>query len=204
MADVDGTGNGGKRDPLEAAVARGDDALAEDGVQHLADLERTMDAMHMGVVLLDAQLDTLIINKAYRDLSRIPDGAVSVGAPFSRLMELNRRNGIYGDIGEKEWQRYLASRFAEIRGGSVAPREFVHANGRTMMFSVTALSGGKRLLTYYEVTDVKRRDAEVESANARTAETFANLRAMVDQMPIGVLVLDADMRAQVINRAFHE
>ncbi|RWA65002.1 response regulator [Mesorhizobium sp.] len=204
MADVDGTGNGGKRDPLEAAVARGDDALAEDGVQHLADLERTMDAMHMGVVLLDAQLDTLIINKAYRDLSRIPDGAVSVGAPFSRLMELNRRNGIYGDIGEEEWQRYLASRFAEIRGGSVAPREFVHANGRTMMFSVTALSGGKRLLTYYEVTDVKRRDAEVESANARTAETFANLRAMVDQMPIGVLVLDADMRAQVINRAFHE
>ncbi|TGQ29753.1 MULTISPECIES: response regulator [unclassified Mesorhizobium] len=204
MADVDGTGNGGKRDPLEAAVARGDDALAEDGVQHLADLERTMDAMHMGVVLLDAQLDTLIINKAYRDLSRIPDGAVSVGAPFSRLMELNRRNGIYGDIGEKEWQRYLASRFAEIRGGSVAPREFVDANGRTMMFSVTALSGGKRLLTYYEVTDVKRRDAEVESANARTAETFANLRAMVDQMPIGVLVLDADMRAQVINRAFHE
>ncbi|RWC21485.1 response regulator [Mesorhizobium sp.] len=206
MADVDGTGgNGGKRDPLEAAVARGDDALAgEDSVQHLADLERTMDAMHMGVVLLDAKLDTLIINKAYRDLSRIPDGAVAVGAPFSRLMELNRRNGIYGDIDEEEWQRYLAGRVAEIRDGSVSPREFVHADGRTMMFFVTALSGGKRLLTYYEITDVKRRDAEIESANARTAETFANLRAMVDQMPIGVLVLDADMRAQVINRAFHE
>ncbi|TIT83588.1 MAG: hypothetical protein E5W59_28610, partial [Mesorhizobium sp.] len=169
-----------KRDPLEAAVARGDDALAgEDSVQHLADLERTMDAMHMGVVLLDAKLDTLIINKAYRDLSRIPDGAVAVGAPFSRLMELNRRNGIYGDIDEEEWQRYLAGRVAEIRDGSVSPREFVHADGRTMMFSVTALSGGKRLLTYYEITDVKRRDAEIESANARTAETFANLRAMV-------------------------
>ncbi|WP_292553262.1 PAS domain-containing protein, partial [Mesorhizobium sp.] len=163
-----------------------------------------MDAMHMGVVLLDAKLDTLIINKAYRDLSRIPDGAVAVGAPFSRLMELNRRNGIYGDIDEEEWQRYLAGRVAEIRDGSVSPREFVHADGRTMMFSVTALSGGKRLLTYYEITDVKRRDAEIESANARTAETFANLRSMVDQMPIGVLVLDADMRAEVINRAFHE
>ena len=56
-----------------------------------------MDAMHMGVVLLDAKLDTLIVNKAYRELSRIPDGAVTVGAPFSLLMELNRRNGIYGD-----------------------------------------------------------------------------------------------------------
>ncbi|BCG92502.1 PAS domain-containing protein [Mesorhizobium sp. 131-2-1] len=206
MADVDGTGgNGGKRDPLEAAVARGGDAFAgEDSEQHLADLERTMDAMHMGVVLLDAKLDTLIINKAYRDLSRIPDGAVAVGAPFSRLMDLNRHNGIYGDLDEQEWQRYLATRVAEIRSGSVAPREFVHADGRTMMFSVTALSGGKRLLTYYDVTELKRRDAEIENANARTAETFANLRSMVDQMPIGVLVLDADMRAEVINRAFHE
>ena len=172
--------------------------------QYLADLERTMDAMHMGVVLLDARLDTLIVNKAYRDLSRIPDGAVTVGAPFSLLMDLNRRNGIYGDIDEQQWQRYLATRIEEIRAGSVAPREFSHANGRTMMFSVTALSGGKRLLTYYEVTEVKRRDTEIESANAKIAETFANLRTMVDQMPIGVLVLDADMRAEVINRAFYD
>ncbi|MFD2057643.1 PAS domain-containing protein [Mesorhizobium calcicola] len=173
-------------------------------VQHLADLERTMDAMHMGVVLLDARLDTLIVNKAYRDLSRIPDGAVTVGAPFSLLMELNRRNGIYGDIDEQQWQRYLATRMEEIRAGSVAPREFRHADGRTMMFSVTALSGGKRLLTYYDITELKLRDAEVENANARTAETFASLRTMVDQMPIGVLVLDADLRAEVINRAFYD
>lgn len=179
-------------------------AADSEPVQHLADLERTMDAMHMGVVLLDARLDTLIVNKAYRDLSRIPHGAVTVGAPFSLLMELNRRNGIYGDIDEQQWQRYFATRIEEIRAGSVAPREFPHADGRTMMFSVTALSGGKRLLTYYDITDLKLRDAEVEKANARTAETFANLRAMVDQMPIGVLVLDADLRAEVINRAFYD
>src|SRR5205807_2436827 len=100
--------------------------------------------------------------------------------PFSLLMELNRRNGIYGDIDEPQWRRYLAIRIEEIRAGSVPPREFSHADGRTMMFSVTALSGGKRLLTYYEVTEIKHRDAEIESANAKVAETFANLRTMVD------------------------
>ncbi|MBZ9742340.1 MULTISPECIES: PAS domain-containing protein [unclassified Mesorhizobium] len=185
-------------EPRQGPAAGGEPA------QHLADLERTMDAMHMGVVLLDARLDTLIVNKAYRDLSRIPDGTVSVGAPFSLLMELNRRNGIYGDVEEEQWQRYLAARIEEIRGGSVAPREFVHADGRTMMFSVTPLSEGKRLLTYYEVTEVKRRDAEIENANAKIAETFADLRTMVDQMPIGVLVVDADMRTEIINRAFYD
>ncbi|TGT35036.1 PAS domain-containing protein, partial [Mesorhizobium sp. M8A.F.Ca.ET.167.01.1.1] len=79
-----------------------------------------------------------------------------------------------------------------------------HADGRTMMFSVTALSDGKRLLTYYDVTDVKRRDAEIERANAKTAETFTNLRLMVDSMPIGVVVLDADLKTEVINRAFYD
>lgn len=180
------------------------DPPAGEATQHLADLERTMDAMHMGVVLLDEKLGTLIVNKAYRELSRIPDGAVTVGAPFSLLMELNRRNGIYGDLDEQQWQHYLATRIEEISAGSVAPREFLHANGRTMMFSVTALSGGKRLLTYYDVSELKRRDAEIESANAKITETFANLRTMVDQMPIGVLVLDAEMRAEVINRAFYD
>ncbi|TIP02079.1 MAG: response regulator [Mesorhizobium sp.] len=203
MADVDKTsGTGGMRDPT---VGHGDDTpVDEGGEQHLADLERTMDAMRMGVVLLDARLDTLIINKAYRELSKIPEGAVTVGAPFSRLMDLNRRNGIYGEIDEQEWQRYLASRIAEIRAGSVAPREFVHADGRTMIFSVTALSGGKRLLTYYDVSEVKRRDAEIERANARTAETFSNLSLMVDSMPIGVIVVDAELRVEVINRAFYD
>ncbi|TPL87144.1 PAS domain-containing protein [Mesorhizobium sp. B2-3-12] len=189
---------------LASAFEDMEPAAGGEPAQHLADLERTMDAMHMGVVLLDARLDTLIVNKAYRDLSRIPDGTVSVGAPFSLLMELNRRNGIYGDIDEPQWQRYLATRIEEIRGGSVAPREFVHADGRTMMFSVTPLSEGKRLLTYYEVTEVKRRDAEIENANAKIAETFADLRTMVDQMPIGVLVVDADMRTEIINRAFYD
>ncbi|WP_292224959.1 PAS-domain containing protein [Mesorhizobium sp.] len=193
------------RDPLDATVGHDEDTPADEGgEQHLADLERTMDAMRMGVVLLDARLDTLIINKAYREFSRIPDGVVTVGAPFSRLMDLNRRNGIYGEIDEQEWQRYLASRIAEIRAGSVAPREFVHADGRTMIFSVTALSGGKRLLTYYDVTEVKRRDAEIERANARTAETFSNLSLMVDSMPIGVIVVDAELRVEVINRAFYD
>jgi PAS domain S-box-containing protein len=36
------------------------------------------------------------------------------------------------------------------------------------------------------------------------SEALGNLRMMVDSMPIGVIVLDADLRAEVINRAFYE
>ena len=165
---------------------------------HLADLERTMDAVRMGVVLLDAKLDTLIINKAYRDISRMSEGDVAIGAPFSLLMEINRRNGIYGDIAQPEWERYLDSRLEEIRAGSVVARQFRHADGKTMLFSVTALSGGKRLLTYYDVTELKLRDAELANAleKARLAE------AVINGVKDPIFVKDDHLRFVFVNEAF--
>ncbi|TPM98374.1 PAS domain-containing protein [Mesorhizobium sp. B2-1-3A] len=169
-----------------------------DTAGHLADLERTMDAMRMGIVLLDAKLDTLIINKAYRDISKMSEGDVAVGAPFSLLMEINRRNGIYGDIAQPEWERYLASRLDEIRAGSVSARQFRHADGKTMLFSITALSGGKRLLTYYDITELRLRDAELADAleKARLAE------AVINAVEDPIFVKDDHLRFVFVNEAF--
>jgi PAS domain S-box-containing protein len=178
-------------------IAAGAPGRGDDGAHHLADLERTMDAMQMGVVLLDARLDTLIINRAYRRISRMSDGDVSVGAPFSLLMEINRRNGIYGDIGEDEWRGYLASRLDEIKAGSVGARPFSHADGKTMMFSVTALSGGKRLLTYYDITELKQREAEAEDARR-------NVAAVLESLPAGVIIYDRDDRFVFANRKLQD
>ncbi|TPK85303.1 PAS domain-containing protein [Mesorhizobium sp. B2-4-17] len=47
-------------------------------------------------------------------------------------------------------------------------------------------------------------DSEHKQGERFSSESLANLRAMVDSMPIGVVVLDADMRAEVINRAFYD
>ena len=73
-----------------------------------------------------------------------------------------------------------------------------------MIYSVTALSGGKRLVCYYDVTEMKNREADLAAANDKTAELFANLRLMVDSMSVGIVVLDAGLRTEIINRAFYE
>ena len=39
---------------------------------------------------------------------------------------------------------------------------------------------------------------------AGTSDALANLSLMVDSMPIGVIVLDAELRAEVVNRAFYD
>ena len=107
----------------------------------VSDLERTLDSLRMGVVLLDASLNAQIINKAFYDIWKIGPADVPVGSPFRALMDVNRNNGIY-DVAEDQWEGYVASRLAEIKAGDVAPREFARADGRTMIYSVTALSGG--------------------------------------------------------------
>ncbi|RWB58253.1 response regulator [Mesorhizobium sp.] len=55
---------------------------------------------------------------------------------------------------------------------------------------------------------VGRGEAAVAGAQdqhaAATSEALVNLRLMVDSMPIGVVVLDADLKAEIINRAFYD
>ena len=169
----------------------------------VSDLERTLDSLRMGVVLLDASLNAQIINKAFYEIWKVGPADVPVGSPFRALMDVNRHNGIY-DVPDDQWEGYVASRLAEIKAGDVAPREFARADGCTMIYSVTALSGGKRLVCYYDVTEMKNREADLAAAKDKTAELFSNLRRMVDSMSIGIVVLDAGLKTEIINRAFYD
>jgi len=163
----------------------------------LSDLERTLDSMTMGVVLLDAELNAEIINRAFFSIWRLQPGDLQVGAPFRALMDINRHAGIY-QVEEADWESYVESRLAEIRSGDVAPREFVRADGCTMIYSVTSLSGGKRLVSYYDITEMKRREAEL----AESHESSHLARAVLDTIKDPIFVKDADLRFVFVNRAF--
>jgi PAS domain S-box-containing protein len=183
---------------MHGRLARQEELAGEQSKALLSDLERAMDTMSMGVVLVDADLNTLIINRAYRTLSKIAPDEAPVGSPFRLLMEtIRRHNGVY-DVGDDKWETYVASRLAEIRAGDVAPREFAHADGHTMMYQVTALSGGKRLISYYDVTQMKNREVEFARAleRSRLAETVVN------SVKDPIFIKDEDLRFVFVNEAF--
>ena len=157
-----------------------------------ADLERTIDTMNMGVVLVDARLSVLFINKAFYDIWNVTVDQVAAGCPLRALMDVNRHNGVY-EIANDKWEGYVASREAEIVAGDVAPREFRRADGRTIIYSVTALSGGKRLVSYYDVSAMKQREVEAVEARHRLAE-------VLESLPAGVVIYDRDDRFVLANR----
>jgi PAS domain S-box-containing protein len=161
------------------------------------DLERLLDSLKMGVVLLDSNLNTVIVNKAFYDIWRVSPDDVAVGRPFRALMDVNRHNGVY-DVAEADWESYVASRLTEISAGDVAPREFTRADGCTMIYSVTALSGGKRMVSYFDVTDMKTREAQLAAALERSMLGDAVVNGVTDP----IFVKDRDLKFVFVNEAF--
>ena len=173
-------------------------AQAKSWAEHLlADFEHTLNTMRMGVVLLDPDLEAEIINKAFYDLWKLDPGDVNVGDHFRALMDVNRHNGIY-NVSESRWEEYVEERLAEIRRGDVAPREFHRADGSTLIYSVTALSGGKRLVCYYDVSEMKQREAALNVAVERMGLADAVINAVKDP----IFVKDQDLRFVFVNKAF--
>jgi len=163
----------------------------------LFDLERTIDSMKMGVVLLDSDLKAEIINRAFYDIWNVQPEDVEVGVPFRALMDVNRHNGVYA-VADGEWEAYVRSRLEEIRAGDVAPREFVRADGRTMIYSVTALSSGKRLVSYYDISELKQREEALRDS-MRQIDLF---RHVLDELPVATNIKSEDLRLEYVNKAW--
>ena len=163
----------------------------------LTDLHLTLDTMRMGVVLLNADMECEIINRAFFDIWKLESGAVKLGSHFRELMDINRHNGIY-DVPDDEWEGYVTNRVEQIKAGDVAPREFQRADGCTMIYSVAALTGGKRLVCYYDITDIKEREDELE----RALEKSQLAEAVINNVKDPIFVKDSNLDFVFVNKAF--
>jgi PAS domain S-box-containing protein len=163
------------------------------------DLERTVDLLDMAIVIVDEALNAELINRAFWKLWNLSPDQVGPGCPFRALLEADRHTGVYG-VDDDAWEDYVARRLAEIRAGEVAPREFRRADGCTMIYSVTALSGGRRLISYYDVTALKERERALRES-MRENELF---RSLIDNVPVSIYAKHADLRQFYVNRGWSQ
>jgi len=177
--------------PPEAARAHGN------CTQTAVDLERVLDSMKMGVVLLDAGLNAEIINKEFFRIWKVAPDEIGVGSSFRAIMDVNRDNGNH-EATQEQWEEYAGYRLAEIRAGDVAPREIRRADGFTMIYSVTALSGGKRLVSYYDITAMKMREKALRES-MRQNDLF---RHALDEMPVSISIKNADLTFEFVNKTW--
>ena len=173
----------------QKALAKANEKAAAD----FADMKATLDAMKMGVIMLDRDLNIIFVNKSnYRMWNWTADD-LQIGDPFRRAIDINRHKGIY-DVDDSKWEEYVQNRLLELAKGDIAPREFTRKDGVTIIYSCTSLSDGKRLVSYFDITEQKEaelalREAERKAilADRAKSEFLANMSHEIRTPMNGVL-----------------
>ncbi|MER8629364.1 PAS domain-containing protein [Mesorhizobium opportunistum] len=165
-------------------------------LQSLANLRTMVDSIPIGVLVLDADMRAEVINRAFHDFWRIDPNRAGIGSSFRELMEASRAIDPFG-ADETAWQRHVAEREAEIRAGVAGSRQLPHNDGRTLVASLASLAGGKRLISYVDVTDMKGRETEAEDARK-------NLATVLESLPAGVIIYDRDDKFVFANRKLQD
>lgn len=147
------------------------------------------DELRSGIVLLDTELRATFINRAFRKMWRLADEQADSDPPFVALMYHGRDIRAYA-MPPREVDAYIAERVARVRAGDPRPIDLRLASGEVVRFQCTVLADGGRLLTYTYVTEM-----------VREADELDLLRAALDHLAPGVLLLDRNLNARFMNKA---
>lgn len=116
-----------------------------------------------GILFLDKELNIRLSNQAYHSLWNIPERFFSDHPPLIKDMEYTRNNGTY-DLGETEWEAYVAARIEAIKTGGYQRKEQSLADGRTLQHQCIALPDDGRMLTYFDISHMKEAETTLRSA----------------------------------------
>ncbi len=121
----------------------------------ISEFSAVMDAIDYGVLFMDDQLHTRIANRAFRELWGLPKDFEVRQPSMRELMAYNRYNDMYA-IPDKDFEKFMNEREAKVRQGSVAPSEIELKDGTILQHQCVALPEGWRMLTYFDITELKK------------------------------------------------
>jgi diguanylate cyclase (GGDEF)-like protein len=155
-------------------------------------LRSALDEIQNGVLLLDNDLRAQFINRAFRKMWNVSDALADSKPAFVALLYHCREHNAY-QADQVDPDAFIGQRIRLVRAGDTAPLDLRRSNGEVIRLQCTVLPNGGRLLTYTVVTDIVRHADELEV-----------LRSALDNIQDGVLLLDADLNAQFLNRQMRE
>ncbi len=174
----------------------------------LSTLCDALDLVDFGIVLLDRDLRVRFVTQPILDLWSLPESLLAGGPSFRELMEWTAVNWGY-DVPAGELPEYFDQREAAVRNGSVPPTQFDLRDGRRVLFRCIACPDGSRILTYNDISPVKReldqwREAQMVAEQAGAELRFSNETLESQAAYLASLAEAADESAQKAEAARRE
>ena len=144
------------------------DTAVEVEEQRLRERQVVLDTIDYGVLILDPELRVRMYNRAFRDVWELPDRVLRARPTLEELLLGYVGRGLHG-VPEEESENYIARRVAEVRAASTPPQEWHRPDGRVLQYEVVALPDGGRMLTYFDLTRLKRAEEALVHAQKMAA-----------------------------------
>ena len=173
---------GGGRDVTADFLSRRNQQLMQERIQAV------IENIELGIAFIGGDMRVLIANSAFRKMWNISEELIVRRSTVRELIEHNRDNGIY-DVAPEDWDDWVAARIESIRQGDIPPTEMYRADDVILRYECRALPDGQRMLTYYDMTDIKRTEEQfrrnilaLETSRGRLEEHALEQAAMTHEL----------------------
>lgn len=130
------------------------------------DLTAILETIDYGVFVLDANLRAQFANRTYREMWSFDEVFIAQRPTFAEILEECRRQG-YFVVDDAIWPTYREERIDSIRDGDQKPEDVERGDGSIIRRQCVRLPGGRRLLTFLDITESWRQTDAVRQSEQR-------------------------------------
>jgi PAS domain S-box-containing protein len=169
-------------------------------VRQRALLQATLENLGQGVVMWGADLKLVAFNQNLRDFVDMPEAFWEIGTPIERWLRRLAERGEYilEDGTESLSVEDVVKSFTRgMAVGENIAQEREYANGRTVEIKRNMMPNGGFVATYTDITERKRAETAIR-------ESEEQLSRMLENTPIGALIVSDDSRQLFVNSRYAE
>ena len=153
------------------------------------DLQKILHAIPVGVSILDDKFLFEYANPAFYSFWDAGEKIDLPGRSYREFLKINFDHGIYSGSTQSFDEIYEERVAALTENSEGPPIEVQSRNGRSLVISHTRLSGEKTLLTYMDITAIRKREQEIHEARAALEQHGVLMRDATSAMSQGLLIL---------------
>ena len=146
-------------------------------------LSTVINNVDQGILLMDSDLNVHISNEKFAEMWGMEPDYFDTPKTFKDIMNHNRHTGFYPIDGDNDdaWEQYVEERVAGVKSGKVQNITLNRGDGKVMIFSAVELPGNLRMTTYFDVTELKQRESELEIMQQDLAQANELLEERVEE-----------------------
>ncbi len=171
-------------------------------------LTTLIDKLPVGVSMADADMKIIAFNPIFYELLGVPPRLFAVGKPVEDSVRYSAANGEYGPGETEEIVRRVMAQFTD---GQFHHAERQRPNGHIIETYRMPLPDGGFVGVISDVTEQRARERALQKAHGQMEEQAAALTRqsvllsmLIQNMPVGVALIDSDMKVMAFNYLFIE